>query len=237
MGARSEGPAPGPQPAFRAARAAVFTAVCVTLSAGTHVLLSGVPVPLIPLCAVALVVFACSYALAGRERGFWPIAALFLPLQLAADTVFTTGQLACYGTAGGPVVGPLRSMGVHLICTGGEFGTPLARLAADQPAGAALGHHPAAPWLLLSAHIVVGLLAAGWLWRGEQALRELLVAAVAEAVQLVSPLFRLLFGTTTPTPRRHVVRTAHRPRLSGALPLLVHSVVRRGPPAQFALCA
>ena len=235
MGATSDGLDGRPQPGFRAARAAVFTAVCVTLSAGTHVLLSAAPVPLVPLLGVCLVVFLAAYALAGRERGFGAIAALLLPLQLAADTIFTTGQQTCYGSAGGPVIGPLRSMGVDLICAGGEFGTPLAKLASDQPTNAALTHHPAAPWLLLGAHVAVGLLAAAWLWRGEEALRELLRAAVAEAVLLVRPLLRLLTSGGDERPGRDTVRTAYRPRPPSALPLLVHSVVRRGPPRQDAL--
>nr|WP_228449509.1 hypothetical protein [Streptomyces alkaliterrae] len=236
MGDMTGGPGGGPQPAIRAARAAVFTALCVTLSAGTHVLLSGAPVPLTPLLLVSAVVFAAAYALGGRLRGYWSIAALLLPLQLAADTVFTTGQQACYGANGGPVIGPLRSMGVNLICTGGDFGTPLARLAGDAPTVPL--SHPAAPWLLLGAHVAVGLGAAAWLWRGDAALTRLLRAAVMEAAELARPLLRRLTAltartATTGAPRRRAPRTAYR-RPSPALPLLVHTVVRRGPPRQAA---
>ena len=68
---------------------------------------------------VAVTVFALAYALAGRERGFGRIAALLIPLELAADTVFTTGQHVCYGRAGGPVAGPLpRSAGTCCAATG-----------------------------------------------------------------------------------------------------------------------
>ncbi|WP_461027149.1 hypothetical protein, partial [Streptomyces sparsus] len=148
---------------FRAARAAVFTAVCVTLSVGTHVLLSASPVPLLPLLAVTGAVFLVAFALAGRERGYWHIAALLVPLELAADTVFTTGQQTCYGPTGGPVTGPLRTVGFDLVCAGGSFGTPLARFAGDVPVTPLA--HPATPWLLLTAHVGLGLVAAAWLRR------------------------------------------------------------------------
>ncbi|MER5825707.1 hypothetical protein ABT086_26450, partial [Streptomyces mirabilis] len=97
---------PGTQ--LRAVRAALFTAVVVTLSTASHVLLSRVPLPLGTVAAIAAAVFVIAYALAGRERGFGRIAALLIPLELTADTVFTTGQHVCYGRAGGPVAGPLR---------------------------------------------------------------------------------------------------------------------------------
>ncbi len=105
---------------LRAVRAALFTALAVTLSTASHVLLSGVPLPLPTVAAVAAAVFLIAYALAGRrERGFGRIAALLIPLELAADTVFTTGQHVCYGRAGGPVAGPLRSVGFDVLCGDG----------------------------------------------------------------------------------------------------------------------
>ena len=221
---------------IRTARAAVFTALCVTLSAGAHVLLSGSPVPLPPLVAISAGVFLLAFALAGRERGFTRIASLLIPLELAADTVFTTGQHACYGRAGGPVAGPLRSVGFDLLCGGGSVGTPLARMAArggdsgtlSLSAHGALG--PAVPWLLLAAHICVGLLAAAWLRRGEAALAGLLRTVTALAfrpLRLAVTVCRTSPGATGPAraPRAPVVRTP------AALPLLTHSVHRRGPPA------
>jgi hypothetical protein len=221
---------------IRTARAAVFTALCVTLSAGAHVLLSGSPVPLPPLVAISAGVFLLAFALAGRERGFTRIASLLIPLELAADTVFTTGQHACYGRAGGPVAGPLRSVGLDLLCGGGSVGTPLARMAARGgesgalPVGAHSALGPAVPWLLLAAHICVGLLAAAWLRRGEAALAGLLRAVAATAfrpLRLAVAVCRTSPGATgpAPAPRTSPVRTP------AALPLLTHSVHRRGPPA------
>ncbi|MGW4275888.1 hypothetical protein ACWEGQ_26845, partial [Streptomyces seoulensis] len=167
---------------LRAVRAALFTAVVVTLSTASHVLLSRVPLPLNTVAAVVAAVFALAYALAGRERGFGRIAALLIPLELAADTVFTTGQQLCYGPAGGPVAGPLRSVGWDVLCGDRhDVGTPLARLSGGGDRLVPLLAHadPATAWLLLAAHLGVGLVAAAWLRRGERALARLLRSAAA----------------------------------------------------------
>ncbi|NLU67609.1 hypothetical protein [Streptomyces sp. HNM0574] len=215
---------------LRAARAAVFTAVCLTLSAGAHVLLSGAPLPLAPLLALSGAVFLVAFALAARERGFGRIAALLIPLELFADTVFTAGQHACYGKAAGPVAGPLRSFGVDLLC-GGAVGTPLARVAGRPEALAQQGAltAPATPWLLLAAHVLVGLVAAAWLRRGEAALARLLRAAATVAFR---PLRLVLLAWAAADEGTGAVGTrpvpaAARPRTQ---PLLTHSVHRRGPP-------
>lgn len=221
-------PAGAPGPGLRAVRAALFTALCVALSATSHVLLSHAPLPPAPLAAVCAGVFTAAYALMGREkRGYGRIAALLVPLELAADTVFTAGQHTCYGQAGGPVAGPLRSVGVHLLCGGGELGTPLARLAAHPgsppPAGPA-----AAPWLLLAAHLAVGLLAAGWLHRGDAALDALLRAAATAAFRPLRTVAALARAATAP-PRRRIRPLSPLPPARPLL-LLVHCVGRRGPP-------
>ncbi|RLL66373.1 hypothetical protein [Streptomyces sp. Z26] len=219
---------------IRTARAAVFTALCVALSAGAHVLLSGAPVPPGTLAPVSVGVFLLAFALADRECGFLRIAALLVPLELFADTVFTAGQHTCYGQAGGPVTGPLRSVGIDFVCAGGEFGTPLARLAHG---GTSLpAHAPASsPWLLLAAHLAVGLLAAAWLRRGEAAAARLLRAAAATAFRPLLCAARARTsaadGPPAGTARALPVR-AVRP-----YPLIRHSVLRRGPPYALATTA
>ncbi|MFF5501734.1 hypothetical protein [Streptomyces roseolus] len=213
---------------LRALRAAVFTTLVVALSVASHVLLSRVPLPLGTVAPVAVGVFAAAYALAGRERGFGPIAGLLVPLELAADTLFTSGQTVCYGPAGGPVAGALRSLGVEVLC-GGAVGAPLPGVVA--PEGRAVtvlaSSDPALPWLLLGAHVAVGLAAAGWLRGGERALARLLGAAAASAFRPLELLAALVGGErpTAPGP----ARPAPRPRPSRTR-LLVHSVGRRGPP-------
>ncbi|WP_314172759.1 hypothetical protein [Streptomyces winkii] len=240
---------------IRTVRAVVFTVLCVTLSAGSHVLLSGVPLPLGPLLAVTGVIFLLAFALADRERGYGRIASVLIPLELLADTVFTTGQHTCYGQVGGPVTGPLRTVGVDLLCGGGGVGTPLAHAAAQNgghgaaealargsQSGGALGQFgssgplgpleatpSATPFLLLAAHVTVGLIAAAWLRRGEAALAGLLRAASVTAFR---PL-RLAFaaGRRTYEHRGSVPALRSLPVLGPrTLPLLTHSVHRRGPP-------
>ncbi|MFG2608218.1 hypothetical protein ACGFT2_32415 [Streptomyces sp. NPDC048514] len=213
---------------LRAVRAALFTAFVVTLSTASHVLLSRAPLPAATVVTVSAGVFVTAYALAGRERGFGRIAALLIPLELAADTVFTGGQHTCYGRAGGPIAGPLHAIGLDVLCEG-RVGTPLARVAGGPDRAAALlseaGPHSA--WLLLAAHVGVGLLAAAWLRRGERALTQLLsgvagatfrplLLAVAAVAVRPAPVRR----TPRPAPRRAAVRDRH----------LVHSPGRRGPP-------
>ncbi|MCH5675452.1 hypothetical protein [Streptomyces gilvus] len=222
---------------LRALRAALFTALVVTLSTASHVLLSRVPLPLNTVAALAAAVFVVSYALAGRERGFWPIAGLLIPLELAADTILTTGQHVCYGRAGGPVAGPLASVGWDVLCgSNTQVGTPLAQVTGADPdrLAALLAHaDPATAWLLLGAHVGVGLLAAAWLRRGERALAQLLRAVAATTFR---PLL-LAVAAVTVRPAS-TVRRLGRPELAPTVVrdrLLVHSLGRRGPPLPLAL--
>ncbi|MGX1269395.1 hypothetical protein [Streptomyces phaeoluteigriseus] len=218
---------------LRAVRAALFTAFVVTLSTASHVLLSRAPLPLNTVTVLAVAVFLLAYALAGRERGFGRIAALLIPLELAADTVFTTGQHVCYGRAGGPVTGPLRSVGFDLLCGDGTgVGAPLARVTGTdtERVGGLLAHaDPSTAWLLLGAHIGVGLLAAAWLRRGERALAQVLRAATATTFR---PLLLAVAAVTVrggPAVRR-LPRPAPRPVATSRDRILVHSLGRRGPP-------
>ncbi|MET9760231.1 hypothetical protein ABZ016_14415 [Streptomyces sp. NPDC006372] len=221
---------------LRAVRAALFTAVVVTLSTASHVLLSGVPLPVSTVAAVATAVFVIAYALAGRERSFGRIAALLIPLELAADTVFTTGQHACYGRAGGPVAGPLRSVGLDVLC-GGEVGTPLARMAGatgtDRLAAAVAHADPATAWLLLAAHIGVGLAAAVWLRRGERALAQLLRAVTATTFRPLLLAVAAVAVRRAPAGRRLPPRAADRTSSARDL-VLAYSLGRRGPPCSVA---
>ncbi|MGW0985355.1 hypothetical protein ACWD46_03825 [Streptomyces sp. NPDC002486] len=217
---------------LRAVRAALFTAVVVTLSTASHVLLSGAPLPVSTVATVAAAVFVIAFALAGRERSFGRIAALLIPLELAADTVFTTGQHACYGRAGGPVAGPLRSVGLDVLC-GSEVGTPLARMAgatgSDRLAAAVAHADPATAWLLLGAHIGVGLLAAVWLRRGERALAQLLRAVTATTFRPLLLAVAAVAVDRAPAGRHLPARATDRTPTARDR-ILAHSLGRRGPP-------
>ncbi|WP_328539286.1 hypothetical protein [Streptomyces sp. NBC_00344] len=215
---------------LRAVRAALFTALVVALSAASHVLLSRAPLPPVTVVALSAAVFAFAFALAGRERGFGAIAGVLIPLELAADTVFTSGQQLCYGPSGGPVTGALRSFGVDVLCGGNGVTTPLGSVTGPGRGTAAAlfdNPDPALPWLLLGAHVTVGLLAAYWLRSGERALAALLRSLGTFAFR---PLMTAVSVTGAgPATVRDAALPVHRPRTSRAL-LLVHSVGLRGPP-------
>ncbi|MFD3735921.1 hypothetical protein [Streptomyces sp. NPDC058632] len=225
---------------LRAVRAALFTTVVVTLSTASHVLLSGAPLPVSTVTVIAVAVFVLAYALAGRQRSFGRIAALLIPLELAADTVFTTGQHVCYGRMGGPVTGPLRSVGFDVLCGDGSgVGTPLTQVAGtaahggDRFAGLLAQAEPATAWLLLGAHIGIGLCAAAWLHRGERALAQLLGAVTATTFRPL--LLAVAAVTVRRAPKvRRPVRPDHR-TTTAVDRILVHFLGRRGPPCSTAL--
>ncbi|MFE2289301.1 hypothetical protein ACFXDJ_34665 [Streptomyces sp. NPDC059443] len=215
---------------LRGLRAALFSALVVLLSAGSHVLMSRVPLPPALVGGAFATVFAIAYALAGRERGLGPIAGLLVPLELAADTAFTAGQHLCYGPAGGPVSGPLRALGLADLCGGTPVGGPLAQVggAAADPAALLAAPGPWTPWLLLGAHVSVGLLASVWLRHGERALGRLLDAAAACAFRpllLASTGVAAAFGPAAPRAPRPVLADA-----GARTRFPAHSVGRRGPP-------
>jgi hypothetical protein len=208
----------GTGPQLRSLRAALFSALCVTLSATSHILVSHSPLPLTIVAGAFVGVFAVAYGLGGGERGFWSIAAALVPLELALDTLFNAGQHTCYGPGGGPVTGSWRSLNEALACHGGNVGGSLTATGAG-----ATGSLTASPWLLLAAHLAVGLLAALALRRGEAWLHRTLRA-------VFRPLLFALAALASAAPRRPVPRTGRSASVAPALPLLLHSVVRRGPP-------
>ncbi|MFD7236355.1 hypothetical protein ACFWAT_13745 [Streptomyces syringium] len=182
---------------LRLLRAAVFTAVCVLLSAGGHVLASCASVPLWTLGAGFLVVLAIAVPLAGRERSLPGIAAGLAVGQLALHTLFGLGQQGAAVTreqAGGE--GRLISFAAQLICNRSHplSGADARRVITDagldpavhpsrmvMPApmdapatgGSPLPHLLAPSLPMLLGHLLAAL-AAGWLLRrGDQALWRL----------------------------------------------------------------
>ncbi|WP_411143233.1 hypothetical protein [Streptomyces sp. x-80] len=198
-----------PAPTVRAAadlrllRAAVFTAVCVALSAAGHMAASFATVPLWTLGVACAAVFAVAAPLAGRERSLPGIAAGLAVGQLALHSLFAIGQqpmpAGVSATAPSGGVGGLSdqvaiAIARHLTCGlgaggldgaearrilgSGGFDPSLASGAAGRPAvvGAAdpVMAHGLVPSLpMLLGHLLAAL-AAGWLLRrGEAALWRL----------------------------------------------------------------
>jgi hypothetical protein len=213
---------------LRTARAALFAALCLTLSSTSHVLLSRAQLPLATLAVAGAGIFAAAFWLAGRERGWWQIAALLVPLELTVDFLFTKGQNTCYGPSGGPLTGPWRSMTGRLLCGdgGGTGQGPGVGRAVSGMAHGTFVLPAVSPWLLLAVHVLVGLMAAWWLRQGEAAAFRLVRTLAAYAT---APL-RLLLAV--PEPPAAPSRPRHR-RVDGPSPtdeVIRLCVGRRGPP-------
>jgi hypothetical protein len=194
---------------FRLARAAVFAALCVTVSGLGHCLMSGSGVPGWALGYAFASVTAAAWWLTGRQRG---------------GVAVTGASVATQGL-------------VHLLFTGaqalGPGGLPrgASTAAAHGPGAAGMrGMHEWSPGML-AAHAGAAVLCGLWLWRGEVAAWRL---ARLVAAPVVAPLRRACsayaLGAAVRRPRR-VVPAARPPVRAGAGAVLRHALVRRGPPA------
>lgn len=196
---------------LRLLRAAVFTAVCVALSAGGHILASCATVPLWTLGVAAAAVFAVAAPLAGRERTLPGIAVGLAVGQLALHALFAWGQQPAPAVArSGSGVGGLSdqaaiSMARHVMCglgTGRLDGAQARRVlgsggfdaasaagvtapAGHGTAGATATADPVMHGLLPSLPMLLGhllaALAVGWLLRRGEAALWRLVRLSAPA--------------------------------------------------------
>ncbi|MGW3183501.1 hypothetical protein ACWDD9_29910 [Kitasatospora sp. NPDC001119] len=213
-------------PVTRTLRAAVFAALVVLLAGLGQVLVTGRTLPVGPMLLASAAVFAAAFALAGRERGFPAVAAVFLPLELAAGALFDLAQSTC------PSLPPGSGHGLQpLLCGGGSLG------------GFLLGHGVSAQTgllLLLLLHTVIALAGAFWLSRADAAL-----CCLTGAVRMLGEFLhrhlpaaaRWLRLLVAPLPARPPSRVPF-PRASRVLvpaeDVVVRPAVRRGPPV-FAL--
>ncbi|MEU8877568.1 hypothetical protein AB0D24_41860 [Streptomyces javensis] len=182
---------------LRMLRAAVFTAVCVVLSATGHVLGSCATVPLWTLGVGCAAMFTVALSLAGRERSLPGIAAVLAVGQLALHALFALGQDRAAAAeeaahradaAQGHVIG----LAAKLLCASGSgrldattahrivthagidpaaaHGGPHAMPASTAPAGQAAGMESLLPSLPMALGHLLAALAIGWLLRrGEMA--------------------------------------------------------------------
>ncbi|MFJ6696813.1 hypothetical protein ACIQM4_12140 [Streptomyces sp. NPDC091272] len=102
----------------RLARAAVFAAVCVVLSATGHVLGSTATVPWWTLAVAFAGVFALAVPLVGRTRSLPSITFALTAGQLALHVLFGLGQNHT-AAAAGDGKGPLGALAADLMCGGG----------------------------------------------------------------------------------------------------------------------
>ncbi|MCY0942642.1 hypothetical protein [Streptomyces antarcticus] len=108
---------------LRLIRAAVFTAVCVLLSAAGHALASCATVPWWSLCIGFVAVFSVAAPLAGRRRALPGLAVGLTAGQLALHALFGLGQ---HGAASAAAQAPtpvsadasLAALAARLVCGG-----------------------------------------------------------------------------------------------------------------------
>ncbi|MFF7989048.1 hypothetical protein ACFZDG_04540 [Kitasatospora xanthocidica] len=209
-------------PVSRTLRAAVFAALVVLLAGLGQVLVTGRALPVGTLCLASVAVFTVAFALAGRERGYPAVAAVFLPLELGVSALFDLAQSTC------PSLPPGAGHGFQpLLCGGGSLGGFLLGHGVSQQTGVLL---------LLLLHTVIALAGAYWLRRADAAL-----AGLARTVRMLGEFLhrhlpaatRRLLLLTAPVPARPVARVPVPPASRTLVPaedVVVRPAVRRGPP-------
>ncbi|WP_380283804.1 hypothetical protein [Kitasatospora purpeofusca] len=209
-------------PLPRTLRAAIFAALLVLLAGLGQVLVTGRPLPLGTLALAGAAVFAVAFALAGRERGYRAVVAVFLPLELGLSALFGFAQSTC------PSLPPGTARGLEpLLCGGGSLGGLLLGHGLSRPAGLAV---------LLLLHTALALAAAAWLRSADAAL-----CGLARSVRILGDFAqrfaaaagRRLLLLAAPLPARPVARVPF-PRASRvrvpAESVVLRPAVRRGPP-------
>ncbi|MFE5587781.1 hypothetical protein [Kitasatospora sp. NPDC056531] len=200
--------------ALRTARAAVFTALLLTLSAGGHVLLTGTPLPDTIVAIAVVAVLGTALLLSSAERAFVQIAAVLVPLELTLNAMYYVGQDTC--RAGARQSGELLP---DLLCGGSSVhGLGPVPVLPGQPTGVQL----AAVFFL---HLTAALVAAVWLRQGEKAVFRTLTALAARPARIL--LAWLLPAAPAETGPAPAFPDQQRP---GPQEVLRRGTRRRGPP-------
>ncbi|MBC6457324.1 MFS transporter [Actinomadura sp. HBU206391] len=190
-------------PLLRLGRAGVFSAVCVTLAATGHTVVSGAAVAPWALAVGFAGVMALSMTLSGHERAFATIFGGLLGGQFMLHVLFSATALE--STA--PIPGPAAAHAGHHVT-------------------ALVAHQPGLSMVL--AHYTAALLAALWLRRGERAVWTLTRQVAALAGRPARALLTAARPTPIIGPVRFPVTTAVTIRPTGRM--LRHVLLRRGPP-------
>lgn len=240
------------QPVLPAARAAVFTAVCVGVGLAAHLGMSHAPVPAWAILTALGLVFAAARAVAGRERPLPVILALMGAGQLLLHELFGLAQ--SWAAASADTIAS-RNAVIVLLPPAPLPGVPSVAGAAAAAAAAGTsgmtgmagmpgmtdgpetyaapgGMHMGAGMLL--GHALAALVCAWWLRCGEAAVhqisrtaaRRVLRAARRKAISVRPPL---------PRSRRRAPVRPDVPQLRSAL--IAHALRRRGPPCGCACAA
>ncbi|ACU71978.1 conserved hypothetical protein [Catenulispora acidiphila DSM 44928] len=222
-------------PTLRAARAAVFAALCVLVGAVGHDAFSVGAIPLWALLVGGGAVFLVVAPLTQRERGLPTILALMAVVQLGLHELFASAQ----GSAASmsmpmampmPMATPMPPRGEFWCGHSEPAGVTQAMQNVAMPTTAA-PHHSMTSGMttgMIAAHVLAALVAAWWLRRGEAAVWSL---ARTLGLALITPLVLLVVALVPWTPPRRVGAVATRtPARLGPGRLLRFDVARRGPP-------
>ncbi|MFI6642744.1 hypothetical protein [Streptomyces sp. NPDC050504] len=225
----------------RAARAAMFAAVCVLLAAVGHVLMSGRALSTGTLAVSFAGTALGAWGLAGRERGLLAVTAAATAFQTALHTVFSWSQSAgaapggsgCPAHAAGHLGmahhAPPSPTGHDMTAASSSLPETVTEAVTEAVTGAVTG--PMAG--MTAAHALAALLGGMWLAYGERAAFRLLRAVPAA---LFRPL-RLLLATAAAPPVRSRIRPV-RPGDEPAPRQLLHAsrtLPTRGPPRAVAV--
>ncbi|MER7468318.1 hypothetical protein [Streptomyces sp. NPDC097981] len=222
---------------LRAARAAMFAAVCTALGAAGHSYMSGTEIPLIALLGAYGVTGGLAWLGAGRRRGPVGISAALLTVQGVLHLVFSNSRAGHSGGTAMSVPGPMpghHPAGAVLpeaAGAGGMDGMDGMAGMADMHGMAGMAGHGGLG--MIAAHVLAGLFCAAWLAWGEAAAFRLAAVLGAAALLAARPLARAValvrarVATAAPPPAPRPSYETPR-RLRGALP--AHALVRRGPP-------
>lgn len=210
----------------RMARAAVFAAVCLAVSAAGHAWMSGRPVPGIALVPGFLLAFLLALAVAGRPRGFALLATLMLAGEALEHLLFTAAQHI--DTGGSAAAASTSTPDMPGMPMPGMPGMAAAPTSPHGGAGMSIVMHYGAAGMI-AVHAAAGLVCAWWLHRGERAFLALLARAAGEAVARLLP--------AAPAAAHRVAAAEHDFALADRVCApcfpkpLIHVLVRRGPPA------
>jgi hypothetical protein len=186
---------------LREGRAAVFTLVCVGVAAVLHTWADGsAPSPLALMAGFGLVL-GLSLLLTGRERGFGEIAVMLL----AAEA------------------------GLHYLFVAVPTGHSMSHVMAGAEAHASMATTQPTDGLMVFAHVVAAVIAAGWLRGGEAAAWRLcrwLTGAILP-VRIAPAVVRIVIPSAS---QREGLRFLNESPLPVARPDCRHSVILRGPP-------
>ncbi|MFB9199560.1 hypothetical protein ACFFV7_00030 [Nonomuraea spiralis] len=199
------------RPVVRALRAAVFTAVCVLVSAALHMLVGGTAIAPGPLAVAVAATFAGAYAAGSRPRG-WP---LLLSMCVAAQ----------YGLhelfdASAPATSAVSTAASTAVST---------TVSTVVSPGAVAHGHGSAPGMVV-IHLAVALSSSWWLARGDAALAAVLRLSTVRLARLWGVLSAWLRVLAPPVagPARACPLW---PPVAGHRVLLLAPVLsRRGPP-------